>query len=269
MGDDEGHVFDAHLGHLQHVLDGRGDNVGGEAIDLATIHVDDVLVVAVVGELGPDDGHRVVVERGQGQQVTAGAVGAQRRGHDPAGHAGAFQHHRPRAVAEEDARAAVAPVKHPRHRLRADDDGIAHRAGGDGLRGHLQGVDEAGAGGAQVKRAGPPRAEVVLHQAGRGREHVARRRSGDDDEIDLRWMQIGHGQGARGGLEGQGGRRLVRGGNVAGADAGALVDPFVRRVYQVGQLVVADGPVGQVAAPADDVGVSHHGWLSLSSSLGK
>ena len=69
--------------------------------------------------------------------VAARAVGAERRRHDAAGHAGAFQHHRPCAVAEEHTRATVAPVKHARHRLRADDDGIAYCAGSDGLRRHL------------------------------------------------------------------------------------------------------------------------------------
>ncbi len=81
-------------------------------------------------------------------------------------------------------------------------------------------------------------------------------------------MQIGHVEGASGGFEGHRGRRLLRGGNVARANAGALIDPLIGGIDDPRQFLVGHHPIGQVTAPTDDVGITHHEFVPLSSFYG-
>ena len=67
-----------------------------------------------------------------------------------------------RAVAEEDARVAVGPVHRSAYFVRADDEYGVAGAAGDELLGDFHPVQEAGAGGGEVKADGALVAEDFL-----------------------------------------------------------------------------------------------------------
>ena len=70
-----------------------------------------------------------------------------------------------------------------------------------------------------------------------------------------------------GGREAEIGRALAFGGDVARADAGALDDPLVGGVDDLGQIVVGHAPLGQIGADAADDGTDDsHAFPSLISS---
>ena len=154
---------------------------------------------------------------------------------------GGLEEDRAGPVAEKDAGGAVGPVHDAGEFLGADDEGAAIRAGAHHVLGDLEGVDEAGAGGGDVE-AGDVAAqpELGLQEAGRGREGDVRRHRGDDQQVDVGRGQSGALQGLGGRLGAEVGRILARAGDPALADAGAGLDPFVRRIHHLGQLGVGE-----------------------------
>jgi hypothetical protein len=122
-----------------------------------------------------------------------------------------------------------------------------HEAVGDAER-----IDEARAHGLDVEGDADRRAQLALDD-GRGRRegHVGRGR-GDDDQVDVGGGLAGVGQGASRGLDGQVAGRLVVARLVALADAGALLDPLVAGVDDLGQVGVGDDLLGQIGTDAGD-----------------
>src|SRR5258708_35158995 len=76
-----------------------------------------------------------------------------------------------RAVAEDNASRAVSVVNDGRHDVCADDQYALVCAALHKLHARLQGVNKGGAGGGNIVAPSAFRAELVLHQAGRGGEH--------------------------------------------------------------------------------------------------
>ena len=101
-------------------------------------------------------------------------------------------------------------------------------------------VDEARADRLDVEGDADRRAQLALHDGGGGREGQVRRGGGDDDQVDVGGRAAGGVQGALGGLDRQVARRLVVAARVALLDAGALADPLVGGVDDLGQVVVGD-----------------------------
>ena len=60
MGDDEGHIGDAHLGHLQHILNGWGDDAGGKAVNLCLLYTSDAADERSSVDLG---GRRIIKKK--------------------------------------------------------------------------------------------------------------------------------------------------------------------------------------------------------------
>ena len=114
---------------------------------------------------------------------------------------------------------------------------------------HRQRVEEAGADRSDVEGDAVVDAEHGLHDRRGGREGLVGRGGGEHDQPDLAGLDAGRGQRLAGGLGGQGAGGLALAGDMAGADAGALGDPFVGRVDILPgrQFVVGDAARG--AAP--------------------
>ena len=139
------------------------------------------------------------------------------------------------AVAEEDAGGAVGPIHDAGEFLGTDDEGATIGAGAHHVLGDLERVDEAGAGRGDVEAGDvAAQAELGLQEAGRGREGDVRRHRGDDEQVDVGRRQAGALQGLGGGLGAEVRRILARAGDPALADAGAGLDPFVRRIHHLG-----------------------------------
>ena len=77
-----------------------------------------------------------------------------------------LEHDGARAVAEEDAGAAVGVVGDAGQRFGAEDEDVAVAAGGDEVGGGLECVDEAGAGGGKVEGGGGVQPERGGDEAG-------------------------------------------------------------------------------------------------------
>ena len=104
----------------------------------------------------------------------------------------------------------------------------------------LEGVEKAGAGGADVEADGIGGADFALDEAGGGGEEHVRGDRGDDDEVDFFGCDTGGGHGAAGGFGGEVAGGLVVSGDVAFFDAGAGGDPFVGGVDNFGEVVVGE-----------------------------
>ncbi len=110
------------------------------------------------------------------QDADMPAVGMQ-IGRQDAGRVAGGQHHRAGAVAKEHAGAAIVEVEDAREDLGTDDQRAPGRAGADHRVGNGQRIDEARAHRLHVEGRAAVHAQLVLHDAGRGREdHVRRRR---------------------------------------------------------------------------------------------
>ena len=199
------------------------------------------------------------------------AVGMQLARED-AGRVARLEHDRAGAVAEQHARGAILEVEDAREHLGADDERLARGARADHRVGHREGIHEARAHGLHVERGAAVHAELLLHQAGRGREHHVGRRRGHHDEVDRRRVQPGGKQGAAGRLDREVAGADVRLGEVARADAGALDDPLVGRLDALGrelsgQLVVGESLGRQEAAGAGDARVAcGHGSQAVGAA---
>ena len=123
---------------------------------------------------------------------------------------------------------------------------------------HVERVDEARADRLDVEGGAAGHAELVLDpRRGRGEGLVGgRRRQHDQVEIGRlhpRPAERGAGGGGR-----QVGGELPFGRDAAFEDAGALDDPFVRRVDHPREVFVGQHLLGQIPAAAGDDGPRHH-----------
>jgi hypothetical protein len=100
----------------------------------------------------------------------------------------------------------------------------------------------------------------VLQQTGRGREDEVGRRRADDDEFDLADVDASGVEGRAGRALSKVGRGLAFRGDMALADAGAAVDPFVGRVDELFQVRVGQDLLRQIAAGACDTGMNQSGF---------
>jgi len=137
---------------------------------------------------------------------------------------GVRQQHRPRAVAEEDAGPPVAPVEDLGERVGAYDQDVAVAIGrGEhhGLR-RVEGEHEAGADRVHVERRALTlrHAQLLLDEAGDSRLRLVGRRAGDDDEVDVRFVDARMVQAAQGGLAGHVARSFMRRRDAPLEDAG-------------------------------------------------
>ena len=126
-------------------------------------------------------------------------------------------------------------------------------AAGDEVVGHRQRVDEARADRLHVEGDADRAAQLALHDGRGGREGQVGRGGADDDQVDVGRRAPGGGQRLRGGARRRGRRSVSPStASAALADAGALDDPGVAGVDDLGQVVVGDDARRQIVADAGD-----------------
>ena len=192
------------------------------------------------------------------QDADVTAIRVQFSGQD-AGLGAGFKHHGAGAVTKEHAGGAVIEIEDaredfgPHHQRAAGGAGLDHRVG------HRQRIDKARANGLHVEGGATMDAQLVLQDAGGGREDHVRCRRGDDDQVHLIGLAAGCLQGGHASMQCQVAAVDAVGCKVAGADAGAFDDPFVAGLKPaLGQhcrhVRVAQSARRQVAAGAGDAG---------------
>jgi hypothetical protein len=191
------------------------------------------------------------------------AVGMQVGGKD-AGGIRRLQNHRAGAITEQDTGRAVAEIQNTRKHFRADDQRLVGSTRLDHGIGNRQRINEAAANRLDVECRTTGSAQLVLKDAGRGREHHVRRGGCHDDQVDLGGQYVGSFQGALGRFQGQVAARDVRGGEMPRADAGAFDDPVVAGFHALGcqfldEVSIAQAPGWQITASAGDSRVASHG----------
>ena len=97
----------------------------------------------------------------------------------------ALQNGRTRTVAKQNAGVTIGPVHDGGEFFGADHQHGVVRAGGDKLLADFQRVNESRAGGFDVERGRPIRADLLLDQAGGRRKRHVRRDGSHDDQLDL------------------------------------------------------------------------------------
>ena len=182
MRGEPGDLVDRHVGSAQRVRRRVHHDAHGPAVDLGAVHLE--VVVAVRDRLGgrrqpaparrdPEQARgRAVDAEVERQQAEPGFVGAR------------AQHECGRAIAEEDAGAAVVGIDEAGQRLGADHEHVVEVAGGQHRRADDQLVDEARAPGVEVERSARDAEAVVHERAGVGDELLGAGRR-DDEEVDV------------------------------------------------------------------------------------
>ena len=192
------------------------------------------------------------------------AVRAQARGDhagrgEPAVARARLKHDRPRPIAEQDAGRAVAPIQDARKGLGADHQRAPVRAGTqEFLRRHDR-IDEAGADRLQVESGALDDPKFGLDLGGDRGKRVVGRRCGDDDEIDVCRLEPAAAQRRLSRIDRQRRRGFAGARHIALTDAGALHDPFVRRVDPRRQFGVRDDALRQRSADTAHAGADRGG----------
>ncbi len=145
-----------------------------------------------------------------------------------------FDQHGARAVAKNDAGGSVLVIDDAGHGVGADHQHLfmgsaLHQVGGGG-----QSINESGAGGYQIESPGSLGANLVLDQAGGGREEHVGRDGADEDGVKVRTVDSGVGQCSFGCLDGHVRRCHLRRGDVSFRNSGALHDPIVGGIHHFG-----------------------------------
>ena len=139
-----------------------------------------------------------------------------------------------------------------KHRL-PDDQGPFVTVGLQLPVGDLEGVQETGARGRDVEAGRVRRdAELVLDDAGGGRQGQVGRAGGDDEQVDVGGADLGVGERRAGRLDGEVGAGLVRRGDAAFPDARAAEDPFIGGVDDLGEVFVGEHLGGRIGSDSGD-----------------
>ena len=113
-----------------------------------------------------------------------------------------------------------------------------------------QGIHKACTHGLHVKRGHARHAQFLLYDTGGGWEGFVRGGGGHDDQIDVVFVQARAVYGLQCGLYGQIAGQFVFSSHMAVAYACARDDPFIRSVYFLRQIIIADTVGRQIAARA-------------------
>lgn len=197
---------------------------------------------------------------GDAEDVGLIAVGAHVGGEDAAFvFAGGAEEGGSGTVAKEDAGGAVLPVSESGEFFGSDDEGVFESTTFDEAFGDLHGVEEAGAGGGDVKGDGVFGAEVLLNVAGGGGGEGIGGDGGDDDEVDFFGLGTGLIEGFLGGFGTHVGGEFVLGGDAAFFNAGAGDDPFVGGLDHFGEVIVRENFFRKIASGSGNGDALAHG----------
>mmetsp|Transcript_11019 Transcript_11019/g.39870 ORF Transcript_11019/g.39870 Transcript_11019/m.39870 type:complete len:362 (+) Transcript_11019:365-1450(+) len=182
------------------------------------------------------------------------------------------QHHRAAAVAEQDARPAVAPVDVPREDVGADHQHVFVFSAADEVDTVHESDDEAAARGGEVERERALRADRGLDRA-RAAEDVVGGGRREDDEIYVFRVYPRHLQRIRRRLRRERSQGLVAAYDVPLPDPRARLDPLVVRVHERREVVVRErllrdrhADAGDLRARGDERGRHRDGRRRASSS---
>ena len=188
-----------------------------ERLTAAALALDELRAVAV----RPEERVRLRLERGDARRLVVA------------------EHHRARTVAEENAARPVRPVENARQRLGPDYERLLLRVEVDEAARLLERVDKARAGRLQVERARVDATEHALYDAGRGRERVVvGRRGREHDEADLLGLHARRLHRRTRRLRGHRRRRLPLFRHMARMNARMRVNPLVRRLQRLSDVLV-------------------------------
>src|SRR5450432_3836562 len=167
---------------------------------------------------------------------------------------GRFQDDGARTVAEQNAGGAVGVVEDGSHHIRADHQNFLVRAGGYELRSGLQGEDKSRAGGREIEAPTALCSQLVLHQAGGGREEHVGRDCGHHDGLDFAGVDSALRQSAPGSFGGQiaGSYTFVH--DVAFANAGARQDPLVGGLHDFFEVPIGQDSGRDIGSQGGDLG---------------
>ncbi len=124
--------------------------------------------------------------------------------------------------------------------------------GADGERIHKAGADRL-----HVERRGVGRADLRLHQTGRGWHRLVGRGRADDDQIDLFGSDSGAFQCLFRGCRTHGRGCVVGTGNMPFPNTGARPDPFVRGINHLFEVGVGQDSLRHIHAPTSDRAIVH------------
>src|SRR5713101_2427898 len=237
-------------GTLERVVAGIRHRQHGGLEDLAARHLD---VVAVIFEQLFTGRMRRTAARPV-EQLGERAVRLQIAGENAAAVRALAHNGGPGAVPEQDRRRAIAPIHDTCELFGGDHQHVLGLIRRDHSLGRAQCIDETRAGGADVEGGRVLGAEDRLEIAGLRRQQAVGRRGRVDDGIDVEWGETGFVQHLQR-------RRLSHAGvgfffarDAALADAGALLNPLIRRVQEFRELVVRHHAGGRIAARAPELG---------------
>ena len=196
-------------------------------------------------------------------QVPEVPVRMQMRREDPAFPLTGAQHHRARAVPEQDTGAAVRPIHQHRHHLGADDQDVPGSGLDEGIA-HPQGIHEPATGRREVTGGRPHRAQPLLDQTGGGRQRRVAGAGGHQNQIEIGGSHAGRLQGALGRPRSQIGAGFARSGDATLADSGSFEDPGVRRRHHPLEFGIGEDTLRNVG-PGPRNSASHSGASPLSA----
>ncbi len=135
--------------------------------------------------------------------------------------------------------------------------------------GYIEGVVEAGAPRLHVERRHHAvNAQLLLYLDGAGREVVGGGVGGQDDVAQVFGGDACRGQSLAGGGHRHGDVVLVRGGNAALGNPGALQDPIIIGVHYLFKVLVGQDPLGYVSACTQDADFPcSHGLYSSTTGF--
>ena len=235
VGNQEIHLIGRDAGATEHGIArlGHGEHRGLEDFTPRHLHVvrplADHLLADRIGRAAP----------GTVEQRRESAVGLDVGGEESApGLAGTADDGRPRAVTEQDAGGTVLEIGDGRELLGADHQHRLALPRGDEAFGHGEGEDVARAGGADVEGGGVLGPDEGLEIAGSARKQAIRTGGREHDGVEIGGGDTGTPHRALTRFAAQHGDALVRAGDAALPDAGALDDPLVRGVQRPGEVGV-------------------------------
>src|SRR5579885_1259751 len=159
-----------------------------------------------------------------------------------------LQNDRARAVAEQNASAAILPVENARESFRADHECRVERAGAQILVGSRKREDETRAYRLHVERRALLDAEFGLNRDRCRGESLVGRRGREHDQVDFARVHFGVSQGSARSLQAEMRSELAFGRDMPLANAGALLDPRVAGVDRLRKLVIGDHALRQISA---------------------
>ena len=168
-----------------------------------------------------------------------------------------FEHNARCAVAEKDAGSPVLPIENPRKGFGSDDKGSFVRSRGQEFVCRRQSEDKSRTDRLEIEGSTAGHADRRLNLRRDGGKRKIRRRSGDNEQIDVFALRPASASAACGSMRRQRRRAFVLGRDMTHFDAGALGDPRIAGVEHFLEISVAQNPLWKIRPQASDDGAEN------------